>query len=781
MSDPTSDFDAELETSERAYCAKDLKRYFALIGAVALVVLFGAFVWRNSHDGGLKLSTLMAQFETDTVANAPAAHVGPASGAAPVAQTMPVAIPMVGGRFGDQVAPAPAPMGPSAPGQFANVVAVLRNSVVSVTASSAGGGAMPDPAAMLGGIVDGQTHFTSPVTRAVENIGSGVVVRSDGYILTNYHVVRGANTVYVTIQDDVGSGRYAADIVKMDDALDLALLKVTPKSPLSPAVLGNSDAVNVADEVIAIGSPFGLDMTVSRGIISAKRKSMVIEGVTHTNLLQTDAAINQGNSGGPLVANNGAVIGINTAIYTPNGAFAGIGFAVSSNIARRFVLDEIATLPISTTEGPKLGLVALPQPGVMTGGGVKALGAAGPAIAANAVAPHTDGRENMDCALCHEVLPVGAAPRGMTVAQPGVPAISANAPSPHRDGRGNCAACHQILPANGGMGMTGAAAGMTVAAPGLPPPPIPRGTQSPHTDGRQNMDCAMCHQILPAGGGAAAGAGMTVAATPMQFAVPPGSLAMNVVAPPTSAVGSTGRVVLGATLTPMSATLAGQSGIAVGRGVFVGAVAPGSPSALAELRPGDVLVKVDGRPVAAPQDVMALLGAAAPGQAVRLGVLHEGEMVNRLITVGPTGLAAAMPGNMAAQHHPGMAMGQGQGQGMGGAGLYQAPMAAAAIPAPPAEFNWLGMEIETFQATQPQVAGMQPGMAVDKGAVVGEVLAGSRAALAGVRINDIVTAVDGYPVTNAGQLDAAIKAAAASPMPIQVRVNRMGQEFLLTL
>ena len=102
-------------------------------------------------------------------------------------------------------------------------------------------------------------------------------------------------------------------------------------------MLGNSDDVRVADGVIAIGSPFGLEQTVSHGIVSAVRKSMVIEEVTHTNLIQTDAAINQGNSGGPLIAKNGAVIGINTAIYTPTGAFAGIGFAVSSNNVRMFL------------------------------------------------------------------------------------------------------------------------------------------------------------------------------------------------------------------------------------------------------------------------------------------------------------------------------------------------------------------------------------------------------------------------------------------------------------
>ena len=743
MSDPTPDLDAELGAGEtRPYCAKDMKRYFLLIGIVALIVLFGAIIWRQSSGGGLKLSTLMAQFDTTKVANAPVDMVPAGKQGAP--QAVIAAIPMVGGQFGTQGAPmsgGPVLAGSasgSAPGMFSNVVSVLRNSVVSVMASSAAAGNVPDPAAMLGGGgLDGQMHFASPLTRSVENIGSGVVVRSDGYILTNYHVVRGANSVFVTVQDDFGSNRYSADIVKMDDALDLALLKISPKASLSPAVLGNSDLVNVADEVITIGSPF------SRGIISAKRKSMVIEGVTHTNLLQTDAAINQGNSGGPLVATNGAVIGINTAIYTPNGAFAGIGFAVSSNLARKFVMDEIATLPVSSNEGPALGLVALTQQVAMPR---QSLGPAGPAIAANAPAPHTDGRENMDCAMCHEII--------------------------------------------GGPNAGRSPTGMTVAAPAVSPPPIKRGTQSPHTDGRQNMDCAMCHQILPGNAGVTGqvGTGMTVAgmgANPYSFAAPPGSLAMNVVqAQGQAAAPSTGsHVVMGATLSAMSPTLSQQTGQPAGRGVFVGAVSPGSPAALADLKAGDIVVKVDGRPVASPQDVVALLAAAAPGQSVRLGVIHEGELRGSQIVVGAAGMTIAAPaGMMTQQNAPNSGMGQmaQPGQMMQPGQLAQPGMPPK--PRVPTEFNWLGLEIETFQAVQPMAGGMtQPGMAVDKGAVVGEVLMGSRAALAGLRINDILVEVNNRLVTNAAQLDAAIKSAAASAMPIVVKVNRNGQEFVVAL
>ena len=801
MSDTPSDLDAEIaaDAGPRPYCAKDLRRFFFLIGVVALVVLFGAVMWRQSSGDGLKLSTLLAQFDTTKVANAPTAAAGASGATAKPAAAMIAAQPMGMGmaQFAAPTAPMteilPAP-GASAPGMFSNVVSVLRNSVVSVTASSAGGPAVPDPAGMLGGALDGQMHFASPMTRAVENIGSGVVVRSDGYILTNFHVVRGANSVFVTVQDDFGSSRYSADIVKMDDALDLALLKVAPKAPLSPAVLGNSDAVNVADEVITIGSPFGLDMTVSRGIISAKRKSLVIEGVTHTNLLQTDAAINQGNSGGPLVAVNGSVVGINTAIYTPNGAFAGIGFAVSSNMARKFVMDEIATLPVSTNEGPTLGLVAMPANSGAMAQQIAlprqrnvGVGAAGPPIAAGAPAPHTDGRENMDCAMCHEIIggtpAMSRQPMGMTVAAPvTAPPIARGTPAPHTDGRQNmdCAMCHQII---GGApaAMSRQPMGMTVAAP-VAPPAISRGTPSPHTDGRQNMDCAMCHQILPT---PTAGTGMTVAVpSPYQFATPPGSLAMNVVAPQG---GSGGQSVMGAMLTPMSPTLSQQTGQPAGRGVYVGAVTPGTPAAMADLTPGDILVKVDGRPVTTPQEVVMLLAAASPGQSVRLGIVHQGEFKGAQITIGATGVAAAAPAGMVAQQ--GMAMTQQpQAMGMTPQGMGAQP-AMPPKPRVPTEFNWLGLEIETFRAVQQpggmgmqQQAGMpQQAMMVDKGALVGEVMPGSRAAVAGLRINDLIVAVNNRPVANAAQLDAAIKAAATSAMPLVVKVNRNGQEFAVVL
>jgi serine protease Do len=166
--------------------------------------------------------------------------------------------------------------------------------------------------------------------RRQQGMGSGVVVDPRGYILTNEHVVREADELTITFQAPEEK-KYAGKVVGSDPRSDLAVIKIEPKTPLTYAVLGDSDKVRVGDWAIAVGSPFGLEQTVTVGVISAMRQSLNIEGVSYSGLLQTDAAINRGNSGGPLVNIRGEVVGINTAIYAPTGVFAGIGFAIPSN------------------------------------------------------------------------------------------------------------------------------------------------------------------------------------------------------------------------------------------------------------------------------------------------------------------------------------------------------------------------------------------------------------------------------------------------------------------
>ncbi|CAM3861633.1 S1C family serine protease [Kibdelosporangium persicum] len=194
-------------------------------------------------------------------------------------------------------------------------------------------------------------------TATAQGLGSGVVLTSDGRILTNNHVVSGASQVTVTLND----GReFPATVVGTDAASDLAVLQLRGASGLTPATLGDSSTLKVGDEVVAIGSPGGLQGTVTTGIVSALNRDVNIDenqgdnpfasngggSETTYRAIQTDASINQGNSGGPLVNADGDVIGINSAIYSPvstadgRAGSVGIGFAIPINDART-VIDRI--------------------------------------------------------------------------------------------------------------------------------------------------------------------------------------------------------------------------------------------------------------------------------------------------------------------------------------------------------------------------------------------------------------------------------------------------------
>jgi serine protease Do len=162
-----------------------------------------------------------------------------------------------------------------------------------------------------------------------QGTGSGVIISADGYILTNNHVVARANTVTVTLADEQ---EYTASVIGGDPKTDLAIVKITIKSPLPVATLGDSETLKVGDWVLAIGNPFGLDHTVTAGIVSAKGR--VIGAGPYDDFIQTDASINPGNSGGPLINTQGDIVGINTAIV-PYGQ--GIGFAIPINTAKPLI------------------------------------------------------------------------------------------------------------------------------------------------------------------------------------------------------------------------------------------------------------------------------------------------------------------------------------------------------------------------------------------------------------------------------------------------------------
>ena len=167
------------------------------------------------------------------------------------------------------------------------------------------------------------------------SLGSGVIVDSKGYILTNRHVIDGADRIRVKFMDDpTGSPGHDARVIGADPETDLAVIKVDTDRPLPFAKLGNADGMQVGDWVLAIGSPFGLQETVTAGIVSAKGRN-IIPLRQFQSFIQTDAAINPGNSGGPLVNMAGEVIGINTAIYTEGAGYEGVGFALPSNTAAK--------------------------------------------------------------------------------------------------------------------------------------------------------------------------------------------------------------------------------------------------------------------------------------------------------------------------------------------------------------------------------------------------------------------------------------------------------------
>jgi serine protease Do len=164
--------------------------------------------------------------------------------------------------------------------------------------------------------------------RGRQSLGSGVIASGDGYIVTNFHVVRGADAIVVRLADQ---SEHQAKLVGSDARTDLALLKIEGRG-LPALPFGDSDRLQVGEPVMAIGNPFGLEQTVTTGIVSAKER--FIGSGPYDDFIQTDASVNPGNSGGPLVDSRGALVGINTAIFSQTGGSVGIGFAIPVNVAK---------------------------------------------------------------------------------------------------------------------------------------------------------------------------------------------------------------------------------------------------------------------------------------------------------------------------------------------------------------------------------------------------------------------------------------------------------------
>jgi serine protease Do len=225
-----------------------------------------------------------------------------------------------GGDPGDQGGPGAGPGDPGAPGG----TPFGPNSPFG-----GGGGNGGDPFEQF-------RHFFGQMPHQFKQrgLGSGVIVSSDGYILTNNHVVGHADEIHVTLLD---KREFTAKVIGKDPKTDLALIKIDTRQPLPSASLGDSEQTEVGDWVVAIGSPFGFNLTVTSGIVSAKGRAL---GGNYDNFIQTDASINPGNSGGPLFNTDGQVIGINTAIYSSTGSNAGIGFAIPIDIAKS-VMEQL--------------------------------------------------------------------------------------------------------------------------------------------------------------------------------------------------------------------------------------------------------------------------------------------------------------------------------------------------------------------------------------------------------------------------------------------------------
>lgn len=209
----------------------------------------------------------------------------------------------------------------SAPTDFTSAAEISTPAVVNIKATEGTG---------LGGWFDTGSYGSSS--------GSGVIISADGYIVTNNHVIEDGSQYEVTLND---KREFIATLIGKDTNTDIALLKIEPDEPLPVMQIGNSDSLRVGEWVLAVGNPFNLESTVTAGIVSAKGRSIdILEGEYRIeSFIQTDAAVNPGNSGGALVNTNGELVGINTAIITRSGRYEGYSFAVPSGLVQKIVWD----------------------------------------------------------------------------------------------------------------------------------------------------------------------------------------------------------------------------------------------------------------------------------------------------------------------------------------------------------------------------------------------------------------------------------------------------------
>ncbi|MFC1734927.1 trypsin-like peptidase domain-containing protein [Candidatus Hydrogenedentota bacterium] len=217
---------------------------------------------------------------------------------------------------------------------YYTIIEGVKASVVTITASGKG------PRSGAPDTSPSNMNLDIPWNAQTDTrMGCGLIIDSSGYILTNLHLVEDATKIEVQVYRSEDK-TYTGKTVASDASANLALLKIEPSYPLPEATLGNSDLIEAGDVVMAIGSPFGFEYSVTRGIVSDERRTITINDMELTEMIHTDAAINRGNSGGPLIDSNGIVIGINTAILTPTGVYVGLSFAVPINKARKLLITQ---------------------------------------------------------------------------------------------------------------------------------------------------------------------------------------------------------------------------------------------------------------------------------------------------------------------------------------------------------------------------------------------------------------------------------------------------------